>query len=142
MFALCREHGLDVYPQYDQGDTVFHLDGMNSRYRRYPKIGLLGLASLGLAFWRLDRMAKRMPIAEPWKTSGARELDAQTLGAWIGSRWNVPSTAAQRLLRTTMSLLFSVDPDEVSLLGSFVLGYSEQGFEYYVELDDHRNPSG
>jgi monoamine oxidase len=133
MFALCREHGLDVYPQYDQGDTVFHLDGMNSRYRRYPKIGLLGLASLGLAFWRLDRMAKRMPIAEPWKTSGARELDAQTLGAWIGSRWNVPSTAAQRLLRTTMSLLFSVDPDEVSLLGSFVLGYSEQGFEYYVD---------
>jgi len=37
------------------------------------------------------------------------------------------------LLRTTMSLLFSVDPDEVSLLGSFVLGYSEQGFEYYVD---------
>jgi len=31
MFALCRERGLEVYPQYDQGDTVFHLDGATSR---------------------------------------------------------------------------------------------------------------
>src|SRR6185312_11554851 len=26
MFELCREFGLDVYPQYEQGDTIMHLD--------------------------------------------------------------------------------------------------------------------
>ena len=38
MFALCRELGVEVYPQYDQGDTVMHVDdGTNRRYRGYPK---------------------------------------------------------------------------------------------------------
>ena len=53
MFALCREFGMEVYSQYDQGDTVMHLDGANRRYRRIPKVGIGALASLGLAFWRL-----------------------------------------------------------------------------------------
>src|ERR1700687_2006263 len=47
MFALCRERGLEVYPQYERGDTVMHLDGTNRRYQRIPKIGLLGLVRLG-----------------------------------------------------------------------------------------------
>jgi len=133
MFALCRELGLEVYPQYDQGDTVFHLDGATSRYRQYPKIGPFALASLGLAFWRLDRLVKRLPIDEPWNAPDARGLDSQTLGAWLGSPWNVPSAAARKLLQTTMTLMFCVDPDEVSLLGSLVLGSGGAGFEYYVD---------
>ena len=66
MFALCREFGMEVYSQYDQGDTVMHLDGANRRYRGIPKIGIGALASLGLAFWRLDRMMKRLPGDEPF----------------------------------------------------------------------------
>src|SRR5262245_57606782 len=31
MFGLCREFGLDVYPQYDSGDTVINIDGENRR---------------------------------------------------------------------------------------------------------------
>ncbi len=133
MFALCRELGVEIYPQYDRGDTVMHLDGTNRRYRGNPKVGLFALASLGLAFWQLDRMAKRLPIRAPWKASGARALDSQTLGAWFGSRWNVPSATAQKLIRTTMTTLFCVDPDEVSLLGSLVLARSRGSFEYYVD---------
>jgi monoamine oxidase len=133
MFELCREFGMEVYPQYDRGDTVLHLNGSNQRYRGYPKVGPLALASLGLAFWRLDRLAKRLPIDEPWKAGSAKSLDSQTLGAWIGSRWNVPSAAARKLLRTTMTTLFCVDPDEVSLLGSLVLARGGGGFEYYVD---------
>ncbi|MGA7427962.1 MAG: FAD-dependent oxidoreductase [Rhodoplanes sp.] len=133
MFALCREFGMEVYSQYDQGDTVMHLDGANRRYRGIPKIGIGALASLGLAFWRLDRMMKRLPVDEPWKASAARTLDSQTLGAWLASRWNVPSATAQKILRTTMTTLFCVDPNEVSLLGSFVLARGGGGFEYYVD---------
>src|SRR5712671_211414 len=133
MFALCREHGLEVYPQYDRGDTVMHLDGKNRRYQGNPKLDLFALISLGLAFWQLDRMAKRLPIDEPWKAEDARALDSQTLGAWFASRWNVPSATAQKLIRTTMTTLFCVDPDEVSLLGSCVLARGGGGFEYFVD---------
>jgi monoamine oxidase len=133
MFALCREHGLEVYPQYERGDTIMHLDGTNRRYQGVPKVGLFGLASLGVAFWRLDRMVKRLPIEAPWKASGARALDSQTLGAWLGSRWNVPSATARKLINTTMTTLFCVDPDEVSLLGALVLARGGGSFEYYVD---------
>ena len=87
-----------------------HLDGANRRYSGIPKLGLFALVSLGLAFWQLDRMVKRLPIDEPWKASGARALDAQTLGAWFDSPWNVPSATARKLLDTTMTTLFCVDP--------------------------------
>ena len=65
MFELCREFGLEVYRQYDSGDTVIHIDGTNRRYQGYPKVDLFALVSLGLAFWQLDRMVKRLPIEEP-----------------------------------------------------------------------------
>ena len=133
MFEFCRELGVKVYPHYDRGDTVIHLDGANRRYQGYPKIGLFGLVSLGLAFWQLNRMTKRLPLEEPWKASGAKELDSLTLGAWVASRWNVPSATARKLMNTTMTTLFCVDPDEVSLLGSFVLARGGGGFEYYVD---------
>jgi monoamine oxidase len=133
MFQLCREFGLQVYPQYDQGDTVLHLNGVNRRYRRIPKINPLALASLGLAFWRLDRMVKRVPIDAPWKAGDANRLDSQTLGAWLDSPWNVPTATARKLIRTMMTTLFCVNPDEVSLLGSFVLARGGGGFEYYTD---------
>jgi monoamine oxidase len=133
MFELCREFGLEVYPQYDSGDTVIHIDGTNRRYQGYPKVELIALVSLGLAFWQLDRMVKRLPIEEPWKASGAKALDSQTLGAWFGSRLHVPSATARKLMNTTMTTLFCVDPSEVSLLGSLVLARGGSSFEYFVD---------
>jgi monoamine oxidase len=133
MFELCRELGLEVYPQYEQGDSVLHLDSRNRRYRGYPKAGLFALASLGLAFWQLDRMVKHLPIDEPWNAHRAKALDSQTLGAWLNSPWHVPSAAARKLIRTTTTVLFCVDPDEVSLLGSLVLARGGGSFEYYVD---------
>jgi monoamine oxidase len=133
MFELCRELGLEVYPQYDLGDTVVHLDGTNRRYRGNPKIGLLSLLSVGLAFWRLDRIVKRMDIDQPWKTRDATAMDSQTLGAWIASPWNVPTGRARKFMTTTMTTLFCVDPNEVSLLGACILGCGGGSFEYYVD---------
>jgi monoamine oxidase len=133
MFELCRELGLEVYPQYDLGDTVIHLDGTNRRYRGNPKIGLLSLLSVGLAFWRLDRIVKRMDIGQPWKTRDATALDSRTLGAWIASPWNLPTDTARKLMNTTMTTLFCVDPNEVSLLGACILACGNGNFEYYVD---------
>jgi monoamine oxidase len=133
MFELARELGLDVYPQYDEGDTLMQIDGRTRRYRGLPKIGVFSLASLGLAFWRLDHMVKRLPVDAPWTAGDARALDSRTLGAWFRSRWNVPSATARKLLDTTMTTLFCVDPNEVSLLGAMVLARGGGSFEYYVD---------
>ncbi|MEU9009374.1 FAD-dependent oxidoreductase [Streptomyces sp. NPDC048479] len=67
MFQLCRELGMEVYPQYEQGDQVLCLNGVNHRYRGLiPKIGPVAVASLGLAFLRLNQMARRLPADAPW----------------------------------------------------------------------------
>ena len=81
-------------------------------------------------------MVKRLPVDAPWTAEDARALDSRTLGAWIRSRWNVPSATARKLLDTTMTTLFCVDPNEVSLLGSMVLARGGGSFEYYVDASN------
>src|SRR5262245_20331155 len=59
MFALCRELGLDVYPQYHEGARILRLDGRNYRYNGMaPRIGILPLLSLGLGLKRLQSLAR------------------------------------------------------------------------------------
>ncbi|MFF4228886.1 flavin monoamine oxidase family protein [Streptomyces sp. NPDC001820] len=134
MFDLCREAGLEVYPQYEQGDQILRLDGVNHRYRGLiPKIGPAAVASLGVAFMRLDRMARRLPADAPWQAKGARALDARTLEQWLSHLLNLPSETARTLARASMNLVFCADPAEVSLLGALVLARGGGGFTYYTD---------
>jgi monoamine oxidase len=134
MFELCRELGMEVYPHHDEGDVLLRIDGVNHRYRGLiPRINPAALVSIGVAFKRLQRMAKRLPIDAPWEARGAKRLDRQTLGEWLSSPRNIPSPTARRLIDQTMTVLFCADPAEVSLLGSMVLARGGGGFEYYAD---------
>ncbi|HET9392546.1 MAG TPA: FAD-dependent oxidoreductase [Candidatus Rubrimentiphilum sp.] len=133
MFELCREFGLEVYPQYETGDSLLHLGGKNRRYKDIPAMDIFSLAGLGTAFWDLDRIVKKMPVGKPWETPGAKSLDSQTLGAWIDSWWNLPTPTAAKMMKTVMTTLFCTDPREVSLLGACVLARGGGKFEYYVD---------
>ena len=134
MFELCRELGLDTYDQYHAGATLLRIDGTNRRsHGRLPKLSPFALLSLGLALKRLQRMSRRLPLESPWLAPRGAELDGQTLGEWLASRVNVPSSEARALLETTMSLLFCTETREVSLLGSLVLARGGDGFEYYAD---------
>ncbi|MFD7611434.1 flavin monoamine oxidase family protein [Streptomyces sp. NPDC059828] len=138
MFQLAREVGLEVYPQYDDGDQLLRLDGLNHRYRgRIPQVGTPATASMGLAMARLELMARRVPRDAPWRARQARSWDARTLGQWLASPLNVPSGTAHTLLRAAMNLLFCADPGEVSLLGALVLARGGDGcgsgFGYYMD---------
>ena len=134
MFALCREHGLEMHEQHATGDSVLRMGETNHRYRgMIPRLNPAVLASLGVALTRLDRMAARLPLEAPWEAKHAVRLDRQTLGGWLADPTHVPTAAARRLLDTTMQLLFCVDPAEVSLLSALVLARGGDGFEYYTD---------
>ena len=134
MFALCREFGMRTYPQFDDGEVLLDLGGRQYRYSGLiPNFGLLHVAALGLALWRLDSLTKRVPAEKPWSTPGAHRLDSLTLGDWMRNPLNVPSKKAQDLLLTAMSTFFCCDPAEVSLLGSMVLAAGAGGFRYYAD---------
>jgi monoamine oxidase len=135
LFALCREHGLATYPQFEDGEALVRLERENHRYRGVlPKtVGVLALASMGLVMLRLGWLARRVPRDRPWETRGGRRLDSTTLGELISSPWGVPSRTARTLLHAGFSTLFCVDPSEVSLLGSMVLAAGGGGFQYYLD---------
>jgi monoamine oxidase len=134
MFALCRELGCETYPQYERGQHIIRLDGTNHRYTgMIPRINPLAVVSLGLAFKRLGRMARTLPLDAPWQAKNAKHLDARTLGAWISSRCNIPTVTARQMAGAVMTTLFCSDPAEVSLLGALVLARGGGGFEYYAD---------
>ncbi len=134
MFALCEEVGLETYAQYHEGETILRLDGTSQRYSgMVPKLNPLALAALGVAFKRLERMARRLPLDAPWDAPGAKAMDARTLGAWIASPLNVPTAAAKALLGAAMTTLFCTDPAAMSLLGALVLARGGGSFEYYTD---------
>jgi monoamine oxidase len=134
MFSLCQELGLSIYPQYDQGERIMRLNGTNHRYSGLvPNVSPLAVISLGLAFKRLDALARRLPMDAPWKAHGAKELDVRTLGEWMSSWINIPSSTARSMAWATMSVLFCTDPAEVSLLGALTLARGGDSFEYYAD---------
>jgi monoamine oxidase len=146
MFALCAEHGLDVYSQFDAGQMLLVLGDRGIRYDGLrPPVSPWTAGALGVAFRRLAFMARRLPLDEPWEAPRARDLDARTLGGWLASPLNVPSPLARELARTSLGLLFCTDPAEVSLLGALALARGGGrggrggwlggggGFEYFVD---------
>src|SRR5262249_43352630 len=117
MNALAREMGVETYRQYVQGDNLLLLSGQLHRYSgTLPRINPLALVDVGLAMKTLDWMAGHVPLDAPWDAAKASEWDAQTIGAWIESRWHATTTTAQKMLRVVFCELFMSDPAEVSLL--------------------------
>ena len=134
MFALCQDLGMATYPQFEDGEVLLDIDGTQHRYRGLmPRIGLIHVAALGLGLWRLNRLARRLPINTPWRAPGAGRLDALTLSEWVSNPANVPSKKAQAILLAGLSTFFCVNPAEVSLLGSMVLAAGGGGFDYYAD---------
>lgn len=135
LFGLCRELGLQAYPQFTAGESLLRLDGRNHRYRgMLPKgAGLFSLAAMGVTMLRLRLLTRRVPRDRPWAARGGRRLDSATLAEVIGSPWQVPSRTARAMLRAGFGTIFCVDPSEVSLLGSLVLAAGGGGFQYYLD---------
>jgi monoamine oxidase len=114
--ALAAELGCSFFPTFTDGATVFVDDaGRVSRYRgAVPRIGPLPLLSLGQGMFRIDRMARSLPLAEPWRARHAASWDARTIGDWLDRA--IPTATAKHLLRATVRGLLTAEPAEVSML--------------------------
>lgn len=84
MYALAREYGLETIETHTQGDLVVGVDG---NFRRtsgttYPMswIGKLDAFHLG---WRIDRVAKKLHVTEPWRHPQAERLDSVSFTEWL-----------------------------------------------------------
>jgi monoamine oxidase len=135
-YALAAEVGVTTYPTWSRGETV--LVGANG-IKRYsgnvPNINPISIASLTLAMTRLDRMAKQVPLEDPWNAKNAQAWDATSIGSWLEGKQNVATKEAHDLLGSIMRGLWTSDPSEVSLLHALYLIRSADGLNRLLEVE-------
>jgi monoamine oxidase len=129
MFALCKEVGLETYPQRHEGRSVLRVGGRTYAYDGLaPRMNPVPVLALGVWLKRLDRLVPSLPLEAPWEAERARRLDARTLGDTIR---RLPTQRARDMAEVLMTTLFWADPAVVSLLGALVLARGGGSFEYY-----------
>jgi monoamine oxidase len=116
IFELAREVGATTYKTWVQGAHLL-VDG--ARIRRYtgliPKISPLAVGSIAIAQFRIDRLAKQVPLDAPWTAKRASEWDSRTIASWL-ERSGIRTGIARDLFEMAVRGLFTRDLDEVSLL--------------------------
>ena len=140
-YGLAREMGIDTYPTWFEGEHIVVNDGKPARYTgTIPRsVSPLQLASLGLAFTRLEPMARKVPRDAPWTAKKARKWDNRTLGDWLESATR--PGIGREMLRTTLGDIFTSDLAEVSLLGALHMLNSNRGLERLVNIEDGHQES-
>jgi monoamine oxidase len=124
IIALIDGLGLQRFPTYNTGDNLVH-DGRRLRHYRgaIPRLSPHVLADIGQAQLRLDSMARRVPLDEPWAAKKAQVWDGQTVETWI--RRNLGTGLAREMLRLGVRAVFAAEAADMSLL--HFLFYSHSG---------------
>lgn len=113
--ALCRELGLELFPQHLAGDRILHIEGKTKRYRgTIPKIPIFSLIELGIALRRVDKDSKRVGAVAPWNAVDAVQLDSETVADW--SQRKLRTQAARTMIDIGVRAIFSAEPYEMSYL--------------------------
>lgn len=131
---LAKELGIATFVQHQGGRNVLDLDGRRRLFRgTVPSVNPLALASIGWAWWRLDQLAKQVPLEAPWTAPRAAEWDGTTLEAFLRS--HAPSATARKLLKYAMETVFAADPADLSLLHALFYIRSGGGLDALLSSD-------
>lgn len=133
---LAAELRVDTFPTHDEGRHLIEMAGKRTSYSGAitdARVGLvrslvkvispLAMADLEQARARLDRMARQVPLEEPWMAPRAMDWDRQTFASWI--RRNTRTAAARSLFELATEAVWAAEPGDVSLL--HVLFYTRSG---------------
>lgn len=129
MYELAARFDKTVWPNYLQGRNIVHLGGRGRTYRGLIplKISPWALANVGWAFFRLEQLARRIPLDSPWEARNAAALDQQTVGDWM--RRNLKSRTAFHLIQVAIEAVFAAHPDDISLLHALFYMKSGKGLQ-------------
>jgi monoamine oxidase len=141
--ALAAELGVGTFPTHDEGRHLFEMNGKVASYTGAltdARVGLvrelsraispLALADFEQARGRLDRMAREVPLEEPWMAPRAADWDGQTFATWVGR--NTRTEGARRLFELATEAVWAAEPGDVSLLHVLFYTHSGGGFNTLV----------
>jgi monoamine oxidase len=115
VLRLIGELGLETFPTHAAGANLFERGGRLSPYSgTIPRTNPVGLAEVGLAMRRLNRMAAAVPPEAPWSAPKAGAWDAETFASWM--RRNLRTGLARDILRLAIIGVWACEPRDLSLL--------------------------
>ena len=115
VLRLIDDLGLETFPTYTGGANLFERGGELARYSgTIPRANPVGLAEVGVAMWRLNRMASAVPLDAPWTAPKAERWDSETFASWM--RHNVRTEVARDILRLAIIGVWACEPRDLSLL--------------------------
>jgi monoamine oxidase len=131
---LAKELKVDTFPTHTKGQNVIEFNGKLRRYEgTIPRIGPHVLADVAQAQFKIGRLAKQVPLDEPWQAKNARKLDSQTFETWI--RRNVYTKGGRALMELGIEAVWAAEPADVSLLHVLFYAHSGGGFERLLDTE-------
>src|SRR3954469_15199004 len=132
--ALAKQLGVATFPTHATGENVIEFDGALKRYRgTIPRIGPRVLADVAQAQLKIARLAKRIPLDQPWNAKNARRLDSQTFETWL--RRNVYTKGGRALLELSIEAVWAAEPADLSLLHVLFYARSAGGFDRLLDTE-------
>jgi monoamine oxidase len=116
IFGLAREVGVSTYKTWVKGSHLLIDHGRTRRYTGLiPKISPLAIITLALAQTKINRMARQLPLDEPWAAKRAAEWDSRSVAWWL-ERSGVRTQIAQEMFEMAVRGLMTGDLEQASLL--------------------------
>lgn len=133
--GLAEELGVATYKTWAKGEHLLIGDGRTRRYKGLiPTISPLALVTIALAQARVNRMAKRVPVEQPWRARAASTWDGESVGAWLdGVR--ISSPIGRDLFEMAVRGLFASDLHDVSLLHLLFLAHAHGGIDKLFSIE-------
>jgi monoamine oxidase len=136
IFGVARELGVTTYKTWVKGAHLLVGEGRTRRYTGLiPKISPLAVLTLALAQWKLDRMARQVPLDAPWTAPRSAEWDARTVASWL-ERSGIRTAIARDLFESAVRGLMTADLAEVSLLHLLYLAHSHGSIETLFSIEN------
>jgi monoamine oxidase len=136
IFHLAAEVGVSTYKTYVQGSHLLVGEGRTRKYKGLiPKISPLAIVSLARAQSKINRMAKKLPLEEPWTAKEAQEWDSRSVAWWL-ERSGVRTQLARDLFETAVRGCMTGNLDEVSLLHLLVLARGHGSIDTLFSIEN------
>jgi monoamine oxidase len=136
IFGLARELGVTTYKTWVKGAHLLIGEGRTRRYTGLiPKISPLAVITLALAQWRIDRMARKVPLDAPWTAARAVEWDGRSVASWL-EQSGIRTALARDLFESAVRGLMTTDLSEASLLHLLFLTHSHGSLETLFSIEN------
>ncbi|GBE65590.1 putative flavin-containing monoamine oxidase AofH [Mycobacterium sp. MFM001] len=135
VLALAAELGIETVPTYHDGANLIRWRGMIRPYQgTIPRLSLGGLLDIGRVRWQFERIARQVPLTEPWTVRRAERLDSQSLGEWLRSVHT--GATARDLLAIMARVTWGCEPDDVSMLHAARYVHAAGGLDRLLDVEN------